>query len=25
MSDAVKWYCRKALEEIADGRLPIAN
>jgi 8-oxo-dGTP pyrophosphatase MutT (NUDIX family) len=25
MSEAVKWYCRKALEEIADCRLPIAN
>ena len=25
MSDAVKWYCLKAIEEIADCRLPIAN
>ena len=25
MSDAVKWYCRKALEEIADWGLGMAD
>jgi len=25
MSDAVKWYCRKALEEISRCQSPIAN
>jgi len=25
MSNAVKWYCRKAIQEIADCRLPIAD
>jgi len=25
MSHAVKWYCRKAIQEISDFRLPMAN
>jgi 8-oxo-dGTP pyrophosphatase MutT (NUDIX family) len=25
MSDAVKWYCRRAIQEISDWRLPIAD
>ena len=25
MTDAVKWYCRKAIEEISSFQLPIAN
>ena len=25
MDNAVKWYCRKAIEEISAGQLPIAN
>ena len=25
MTDAVKWYCRQAIQEISDWRLPIAD
>jgi hypothetical protein len=25
MPDGVKWYCRKAIQEISDWRLPIAD